>query len=153
MKKVYIESSVISYITAKPSRDLIVLARQALTIEWWESKRNKYEICISELVLQEIASGDPVAAQKRIDVVSDVQNLEITLAAKELANILISEGAVPKNSLEDALHISTVAVQGVEYLLTWNFKHINNASTRSKITHVIENFGYISPILCSPEEL
>ncbi len=153
MKKVYIESSVISYITAKPSRDLIVLARQALTIEWWESKRNKYEIYISELVLQEIASGDPVAAQKRLDVVSDVQNLEITLAAKELANILISEGAVPKNSLEDALHISTVAVQGVEYLLTWNFKHINNASTRSKITHVIENFGYISPILCSPEEL
>ncbi|MCU7835471.1 MAG: type II toxin-antitoxin system VapC family toxin [gamma proteobacterium symbiont of Taylorina sp.] len=153
MKKVYIESSVISYITAKPSRDLIVLARQALTLEWWESKRNKYDICISELVLQEIASGDPVAAQKRLDVVRDVQNLEITLAAKELASILVSEGAVPNNSLEDALHISTVAVQGVEYLLTWNFKHINNASTRAIITHVIENFGYISPILCSPEEL
>jgi hypothetical protein len=153
MKKVYVESSVISYITAKPSRDLIVLARQALTIEWWESKRNKYDICISELVLQEIASGDPVAAQKRLDTVSNIQNLEITLAAKELASVLISEGAVPQNSLEDALHISTVAVQGVEYLLTWNFKHINNASTRTKITQVIENFGYVSPILCSPEEL
>ena len=109
MKKVYIESSVISYITAKPSRDLIVLARQALTIEWWESKRNKYEICISELVLQEIASGDPIAAQKRLDVVSNVENIEITLAAKELAHILISEGAVPRNSLEDALHPESVS--------------------------------------------
>ena len=153
MEIVYVESSVISYITAKPSRDVVVSARQALTIEWWESKRSKYDIYISELVIEEISSGDSNAAQKRLDIVKEITSLEITLVAKTLADSLLFENAVPENSPEDALHIGLAAAHGADYLLTWNFKHINNASMRAKITRIIENHGFISPILCSPEEL
>ncbi len=153
MEIVYIESSVISYITARPSRDVVVSARQALSIEWWESRRNQYDVYISELVIEEITSGNPSAAQKRLNIVKNITSLEVTLEAKELASLLLSEGAVPKNSPEDALHIGLAAAQGADYLLTWNFKHINNASTRTKIARVIENQGFASPILCSPEEL
>ena len=88
-----------------------------------------------------------------MNLVKNIKTIEITLDAKNLASELIAKKAVPKNSLEDALHISTVAVQGIEYLLTWNFKHINNATTRDKITKVIQVLGYKSPVLCSPEEL
>ena len=98
MEKVYVESSVISYITARPSRDLVVSARQAITNEWWEQKRKKYDVYISELVIEEIASGDKEAAQKRLDAVKAIPNLEITEIAKELASLLISSGAVPDNS-------------------------------------------------------
>jgi len=153
MEKVYVESSVISYITARPSRDLVVSARQAITNEWWEQKRKKYDVYISELVIEEIASGDKEAAQKRLDAVKAIPNLEITETAKELASLLISSGAVPDNSPEDALHIGLAAAQGVEYLLTWNFKHINNATKRADITQLIESQGFLSPVLCSPEEL
>jgi len=153
MEKVYVESSVISYITARPSRDLVVSARQAITNEWWEQKRKKYEVYISELVIEEISSGDKEAAQKRLDVVKQIPNLEITEIAKDLATLLISSGAVPENSPEDALHIGLAAAQGVEYLLTWNFKHINNATKRADITQLIESQGFLSPVLCSPEEL
>ena len=153
MEKVYVESSVISYITARPSRDLVVSARQAITNEWWEQKRKKYDVYISELVIEEISSGDKEAAQKRLDVVKQIPNLEITEIAKNLASLLISSGAVPENSPEDALHIGLAAAQGVEYLLTWNFKHINNATKRADITQLIESQGFLSPVLCSPEEL
>jgi predicted nucleic acid-binding protein len=153
MEIVYIESSVISYITARPSRDVVTSARQSITIEWWDNRRSKYDVYISELVVEEIASGDKSAAQKRLNIVKDIPNLEIKLVAKELADLLISEGAVPENSPEDALHIGLAAAHGVDYLLTWNFKHINNATKRAEIVRVIENQGYISPILCSPEEL
>ena len=153
MEKVYVESSVISYITARPSRDLVVSARQAITNEWWEQKKKKYDVYISELVIEEIASGDKEAAQKRLDAVKAIPNLEITETAKELASLLISSGAVPDNSPEDALHIGLAAAQGVEYLLTWNFKHINNATKRADITQLIESQGFLSPVLCSPEEL
>ncbi len=153
MEIVYVESSVISYITARPSRDVVVSARQTLSIEWWESKRSEYEVYISELVIEEIASGDPNAAQKRLDVVKDITSLEITLEAKELAGLLLSGGAIPENNPEDALHIGLAAAQGVDYLLTWNFKHINNASTRTKIAKIIEDQGFVCSILCSPKEL
>ena len=153
MEIVYVESSVISYMAARPSRDLVVSARQTLSIEWWEVKRKQYEVYISELVLEEIASGDPSAAQKRLDIVKNIISLEATLEAKELAGLLLSEVAVPENSPEDALHIGLAAAQGADYLLTWNFKHINNASTRTKIARVIESQGFVCPILCSPEEL
>ena len=153
MEIVYVESSVISYITARPSRDVVTSARQSITIEWWDNRRSKYDVHISELVIEEIASGDKNAAQKRLNVVKDIPNLEIKLVAKELADLLISEGAVPENSPEDALHIGLAAAHGADYPLTWNFKHINNATKRAEIVRVIENQGYISPILCSPEEL
>ncbi len=153
MEIVYVESSVISYVTARPSRDLVVSARQTITNEWWDLKRKNYDVYISELVIKEIESGDATAASKRLEVVKDISYLEIITVAKELADLLISKGAVPENSTEDALHIGIAASHGADYLLTWNFKHINNASKRAHIASVIESQGFVSPILCSPEEL
>ena len=150
---VYIESSVISYLTARPSRDVVTAARQAITLDWWQNQRHKYEIYISVLVQEEITAGDSAAAQRRIEATADIPSVSITLQAQELAQFLISGNAVPETSSEDALHIGIAAAQGVEYLLTWNFKHINNAETKSAITRIIEQQGLICPVICSPEEL
>jgi hypothetical protein len=153
MKSVYIESSVISYITARPSRDVVTSARQAITIEWWETYKNSFEIFISELVLEEIGTGDLQASSNRLAIVENIPVLVATNNAIALAKTLISSSAIPTSSSEDALHISIAAVQGIDFLLTWNFKHINNANTRDKITQVINRLNFQCPVLCSPEEL
>jgi hypothetical protein len=153
MKSVYIESSVISYITARPSRDVVTSARQAITIEWWETYRDSFDLFISELVLEEIGTGDLQAASNRLAIVENIPVLVATDNATALAKALISENAIPASSAEDALHISIAAVQGIDFLLTWNFKHINNANMRDKITQVINRLNFHSPVLCSPEEL
>jgi len=144
---VYIESSVISYLTARPSNDLIKSARQ------WEKDRTRFNCYISALVEEEIARGNPDAAKRRLDVTNKIDNLSVSANAKEIAEVLISSGAVPVNSEEDALHIGIATAHGVHFLLTWNFKHINNAEKKSQINKVIEELGYIAPVLCSPEEL
>ncbi|QLQ34161.1 MAG: type II toxin-antitoxin system VapC family toxin [Candidatus Thiothrix singaporensis] len=150
---VYIESSVISYLTARPSRDVVTAARQAITSEWWDNHRQRYELYISALVEEEITSGDATAAQRRIEAVVDIPSLGITPEAQELAQVLLDGKGVPANSVEDALHIGIAATQGAEFLLTWNFKHINNAETKALIEKLVEDQGYLCPILCSPEEL
>ncbi len=150
---VYIESSVISYLTARPSNDLIKSARQAITEEWWQKEKTRFTIFVSTLVEEEISRGNPVAASRRLEVSEKIPNLSISNDAKEIAEVLISTGAVPRNSEEDALHIGIATAHGIHFLLTWNFKHINNAETKSVINKTIEGLGYIAPILCSPEEL
>jgi len=150
---VYIESSVISYLTARPSRDVITAARQAITLDWWQNQRHKYEVYISALVEEEISSGDPTAAEQRLRAVSSLFSVAISSEAQEMAASLIASRAVPPDCVEDAMHIAIASAQGTEYLLTWNFKHINNAETKSLIANIIEASGYICPILCSPEEL
>lgn len=150
---VYIESSIISYLTARPSRDIVTAARQAITIEWWSTRLAQYDPYISALVETEISTGDPVAAAQRMRIVANIPSLAITDDAQRLASDLVATRAVPANSVEDALHIAIAATQGANYLLTWNFKHINNAETKAKISQAIEAAGFDCPILCSPEEL
>lgn len=150
---VYIESSIISYLTARPSRDLVVAARQTITADWWARHKANYETYISALVEEEISAGDASAAHQRLQAVADIASVAITEGAQQLADRLIATKAIPANSVEDALHIAIAATQGIEYLLTWNFKHINNAETKALIAKVIEGHGFICPVLCSPEEL
>ena len=150
---VYVESSVISYLASRPSRDLVTAARQTLTLEWWEERRRQCEVYISALVEEEISRGDSSAAKRRLAYVAEIPALEVTDQANTLAKDLLKQRAVPKNSAEDALHIGIAAATGMEYLLTWNFKHINNAETKTMIAKVIEAHGFVSPVLCSPEEL
>jgi len=152
-ESVYIESSVISYYTSKPNRDIIIAGRQEITREKWSKILDNFESYISALVLQEIEQGDSDAAQKRIKAISGLPVLSISEKAEELALILIKKGPIPDKNPEDALHISVSAVNGIEYLLTWNFSHINNAQMKSKILKIIEDCGYQCPIICSPEEL
>lgn len=150
---VYIESSVISYLTSRPSNDLIKSARQAITEEWWENYRSNFDIYVSELVEEEISKGNHSAAKLRLDVTKNIPNLQISEQAKQLAKSLVLANAIPSNSKEDALHIGIATVHGAKFLLTWNFKHINNAVKKNEINKVIHELGYMAPILCSPEEL
>ena len=150
---VYIESSVISYLVSRPSRDVIVAGRQAVTIEWWEKEKRRFELRVSALVEEEIGRGDPSSAERRRELLEAVPSLAVSDNALFLAESLIAQKAIPVGSEDDALHIAIAAAQGVDYLLTWNFKHINNAETKKAITRVVESLGNVCPVICSPEEL
>jgi predicted nucleic acid-binding protein len=151
--KVYIETSVVSYYTSRPSRDLVTAARQQVTREWWEESRNKFETYISILVLEEAKGGDPSAAEKRLEAINEMPVLKITDEAEKLAAILVKSGPISEEQPEDALHIALATVNGVDFLLTWNFNHINNAIIKKGIIKIAENQGYECPVICSPEEL
>jgi hypothetical protein len=150
---VYIESSVISYLESRPSRDVIIAGRQAISHDWWENHRQRYELRISVLVEEEISRGDQAAARLRAERIANIPSLSISDEATQIAELLLSKDVIPKGSEEDALHIGIATAQGADYLLTWNFKHINNAETKTAIMELIESSGYICPQLCSPEEL
>jgi hypothetical protein len=150
---VYVETSVISYYTARASRDVVTAARQTLTQEWWEDARDRFDLYVSVLVVEEAKSGGAEAAQRRLSAISGLPILEINDAAERLAKRFLDEGAIPVSSPEDALHISLATLHGMDFLLTWNFRHINNAEMKRRIRTVIEAAGYESPVICSPEEL
>ena len=151
--KVYIESSVVSYLTARPSNDLVKAACQAITAAWWSEDKQYFSIYVFELVEQEIAQGHPEAAARRLAITSNIKNLSIFDTAQAIANQLILAHVVPVNSEEDALHIGIATANGMDFVLTWNFKHINNTSTKTAVRYVIEKLGYQCPELCSPEAL
>jgi hypothetical protein len=150
---VYIETSVISYLAARPSRDIIIAANQQITQEWWQDRRLKFEVYISQLVLQEIGAGDANAVAKRQQAVTDCTLLDIAPEAVDLAEKLIEQNAIPRQAAEDALHIAIATVSGMDYLLTWNFKHIANAAIRANVESVCRLNGYEPPVICSPMEL
>jgi hypothetical protein len=150
---VYIESSIVSYLASRPSRDVVVAARQAISHDWWNSHRHRFDLRISGLVEEEIGRGDGGAAQRRMSWVAGIPSLAVSDAAVELAERLLLGGAIPAGSENDALHVAIAAAQGADYLLTWNFRHINNAERKSAIAGVVESFGFVCPHICSPEEL
>lgn len=151
--RVYVETSVISYLTARPSRDLVMAAHQEVTHEWWQNRRPAFELFYSEAVREEAAMGDPHAAAQRLALLSDLALLEIPAQAMDLANALVDATALPAKARVDALHIATAAFEKMDFVLTWNFKHIANAQSASKVRQVCESFGLVCPVLCSPLEL
>lgn len=151
--RVYIETSVISYLTARPNRDLIIAANQQSTQDWWDERLARVEVYISQMVVHEVSAGDADAVNRRLQVIAGFPLLDITPQTVQLAEQLISEKAIPRQAAEDALHIALAAVNGMDYLLTWNFKHIANAVLRSKVESVCRNQGYEPPIICTPVEL
>ncbi len=150
--KIYIESSIVSYYTNRPSRDIVTAGRQQITREWWEESLHHFEPYISVLVLEEANAGDPIAAEKRKEALKGIPILGISDEAESLANALVA-GPIPENYSEDALHIALAAVNGMELLLTWNFHHINNAMMKNQIIKIVRRHGYECPVICSPEEL
>jgi predicted nucleic acid-binding protein len=153
MKSVYIETSVVSYLTARPSRDLLAAAHQQVTRDWWDGQRARFEVFISPLVEQEARRGDPAAAQRRVEVLRGLVMLEVVEEAYDLATALISEGALPSAAEDDATHIALAAVHGIDYLLTWNCRHIDNAETKPVLRSICATRGYACPEICTPEEL
>ncbi len=151
--KVYLETTIISYFAARPSRDIITAAHQQITQEWWEGRRSNFEIYISQIVLQEVNEGDKDAIQRRMDMIESVAEIEVNPEAVALAQALVSDGVVPEKAAADALHIAIATVQGMDYLLTWNLKHLANAVIRNAIAEACRQRGYEPPVICTPEEL
>ena len=143
--KVYIETSIPSYLTAWRSRDLIVAANQEITKEWWDS-REQFDLYISALVIQEAGAGNPTAAQKRLEQLDDIPELNITEEVENFAEILIQKVPLPEKARIDALHIAVAALSGMDYLLTWNCTHIANAILRPKLEAICREFGYEPPV-------
>lgn len=150
---VYIETSVVSYLTAAPSRDVVTAAHQLITQEWWENERSRFELFTSVAVLNEAGSGDPAMVGRRLAVLHGLSVLLPDDAATELAAELIRRGPLPSKAEADALHIAIATVHRMDYLLTWNCKHIANAAMRDRIEEVCGSSGYTAPKMCTPEEL
>jgi len=153
MERVYIETTFVSYLTSRPSRDVVMAGHQQTTHEWWDTRRTHYELCVSQLVLDEAAAGDAQAAQERLVVLQPMLVLETTTDALELAKELVQSGALPAKATNDALHIAIAATKGVPFLLTWNCRHLANASMRPVVEGVCQTKGFKAPIICTPEEL
>ncbi len=152
-ERVYIETTFVSYLTARPNRDVVIAGHQQVTHEWWDIRRESYELCISQLVLGEAAAGDAQAAQERLAVLQSMTVLETTTAALELAKELIQAGALAAKAGDDAVHIAVAATHAIPYLLTWNCRHLANATMRPIIESVCAAKGFKGPIICTPEEL
>ena len=150
---VYIETSVFGYLTGRPSTDLLVAMRQAVTGTWWDEHRHRFVIYVSALVREESLKGDKAASGRRMAAIANIPFLIITAEVRALAADIIAQACIPEKVAEDALHIAVAAFNGMDYLLTWNFKHINNAEMKKRIEQVIAEHGYRCPVFCSPEEL
>ncbi len=151
--KVYIETTVASYLTARPNRDLIIAAHQQLTQEWWENRRTDFDLYVSQLVIQESSAGAAVMAQKRLEILDGLPLLDVNREAMSLARALVEKGPIPEKAAVDALHIAVATVHGIDYLLTWNCKHIANAEMQASVAKICREAGYEPPIICTPEEL
>jgi predicted nucleic acid-binding protein len=150
--RVYIETTIPSYLTAWPSRDLLRAANQQTTREWWD-RRGEYDLFISRLVVVECQAGDPTAAAARLAALEGLSILEQSEAVIAVAESLVSEMALPVKARADALHIAVSAIHGVQYLVTWNCRHIANAMLRKQIERICRAAGCEPPIICTPLEL
>ncbi|MEN8217135.1 MAG: type II toxin-antitoxin system VapC family toxin [Pseudomonadota bacterium] len=150
---VYLETSLVSYLTARPSRDIVAAAHQTITLDWWDNYRQHFELFISQVVVDEAKLGNSEAAAKRLNILEGITHLDISEEVDNFSRTLISDEIIPQQSLEDALHVAVSCVNGMNYLLTWNCKHIANAKKRAEIERLCAEFGYFYPIICTPEEL
>lgn len=151
--KVYLETTIVSYLTARSSRDLIIAAHQQLTQEWWDHRRISFDLFVSQVVVQESGAGDTLMAQKRLEVLVTIPLLDLRQEAVALARALVEKGPLPEKAAVDALHIALATVHGMDYLLTWNCQHIANAEMQIAVAAVCRAAGYEPPVICTPEEL
>jgi hypothetical protein len=151
---VYVETTIISYLVGWLNRnDLQVAAHQELTRRWWAACRRDFELFASSLVVDEAGDGDPTLAAQRLAFLGDIPLLRVTDDAHSLKGELLRRSGIPEKAESDALHIAIAAVHGVEFLTTWNCKHIANAATLSKVYDVCRAAGYEPPLICTPYEL
>ncbi len=153
MESVYLETTFISYLVARPSRDLLVAGHQQTTEEWWTNRRSLFECSVSQVVIDEASAGDPVEVAKRLAIISGMPALEVTTDAESLTQAIMSAGMLPVHAVRDAAHVAVAAVHNVDFLLTWNCKHLANAQIAKRIALVCQRLGYRMPIICTPEEL
>jgi predicted nucleic acid-binding protein len=150
---VYIETSIVSYLTARPSSDLLAAAWQKATTDWWETQRNRFELYISDIVIEEAGKGDPRASEKRLNALFGIQILSITDEIVVLSEKIINEGVLPKKAIDDSLHISIATIHEIDYFLTWNCRHIANAEIKPLIQNICLRNNQKCPEICTPLEL
>ena len=153
VESVYLETTFISYLTAQPSRDLLVAAHQQTTQDWWTTRRGEFTCYVSQVVIDEVSAGDPDESKKRLSAISNLSALDVTPEAEVLTQNILSRGILPPSAVRDAAHIAVAGVHAIDYLLTWNCKHLANARIMRRIESVCEGLGYRMPIICTPEEL
>jgi hypothetical protein len=152
-KRVYLETTIASYLAAWPSRDLLQAARQQITHDWWNNRRQDYDLCICQTVLDEAAAGDVDAARRRLPFLQDLPLLDLTQAVRDVAKAIMDSGLLPAKATRDAIHIAVSSVHRIDILLTWNCRHIANAAIMKELGEVVAQCGCEMPILCTPEEL
>jgi hypothetical protein len=140
--RIYVETTVVSYLVARPSHDVTLAARQQATQQLWTEHSHNFEFVVSDIVLTEISQGDAMAVRHRLEVLAGLTVLNISLEANTLAQNLIDTGAVPQNLRPDAQHIAIATVNSIEYLISWNYKHIVNATKRDLINQVCRASGF-----------
>jgi hypothetical protein len=150
---VYVETTVIGHLVGRVLKDPIVAGRQTVTRNWWPFALANYRLIVSGLVLEECGAGDAQAAGERLTVAGSLELIQTSQEVDELAEKLLQFKAIPQTELRDAVHVSLAAVNGIEYLATWNFRHIANVSTRTAIESVCRSAGYEPPNICTPDEL
>ena len=150
---VYIETTVISYLTARPSRDLIVAAHQQITSEWWNDAADRFDLHISAVVLDEISQGDPDVAAQRLNAVAEMPVLARTPEVDELAACYAQRLAIPDRALADCYHLALACWHGMDYLVSWNMTHLVNGIIIRRIQGLNVERGLATPVLCTPEEL
>lgn len=153
MESVYLETTFISYLVARPSRDVIVAGHQQTTQEWWDNRRSEFECSVSQVVIDEASLGDPAEVQKRLAIIGGLPALEVTDTAESLTQAMMAAGILPPHAFPDAAHVAVSAVHAVDYLLTWNCKHLANVQISQRMLVVCAKLGHRMPIICTPEEL
>lgn len=143
----------VSYLTARPSRDVVAAAHQQISLDWWERRRHDFDLVASLLVVNEARLGNPESAARRLAILEGISLLEVTAPAQTLAVAIVQKGLLPQTAYPDTLHIATAAVHQVDYLLTWNCTHIANAEILPRIALICEPCGVVLPYICTPEEL
>ena len=150
---VYIKTSILGYLTARSTKDLILAANIEITKDWWESRRNAFTLYTSEAVLEEVAQGDAKIAAQRREILRNFPLLSLNQVVQGLAAQFLAQSSLPAKARVDAIHIAAATIHGMDYLLTWNCKHIANAQMQRKLAEISLDFGYVLPILCTPNEL
>ncbi|NER47208.1 MAG: type II toxin-antitoxin system VapC family toxin [Symploca sp. SIO1A3] len=150
---VYIETSIIGYLTARSTKNLIIAGNIETTRDWWQNRRSNFALYISQVVLDEAAKGDTEIALKRLKILNELPLVELNQAVRDLSAQFLRRSNLPPKASDDAVHIAAATVHGLDYLLTWNCKHIANAQIQKKLAKISFDLGYELPIICTPYEL
>jgi hypothetical protein len=151
--RLYTETTIPSYLTSRPSRDIITAGHQQTTKLWWEKRKDKFEIFISQLVLDEASQGDPNAAAERLSILAEFSELTIPESVNRLAKRFLQDGVIPEKASTDAAHIAICATHSIDFLMTWNCTHIANATIQRRVKKICEEEGFSFPFICTPEQL